>query len=128
MTDHMTAKQFQELNKPEKHGRIPRASKLARTVDGIVFDSGAEAKRYVTLRMMQSGGLISNLELQPKFDCHANGICIGAYFGDFQYQSRTGEIIIEDVKSSHTAKDALYRWKKKHVEAEYGIRIRECVK
>ena len=73
----MTAKQFQELSKPEKHGRIFRASKMARTVDGIVFDSLAEARRWVTLRMLQSGGVISNLERQPKFDCHANGVRIG---------------------------------------------------
>ena len=77
MADHMTAKQFQELSKPEKHGRIFRASKMARTVDGIVFDSLAESRRWVTLRMLQSGGVISNLEGQPKFDCHANGVRIG---------------------------------------------------
>ena len=51
----------------------------------------------------------------------ARGQVIGRYRADFAYQTTDGTII-EDVKGVRTA---LYTWKKKHVEAEYGVRIVE---
>ena len=37
-------------------------------VDGIKFDSKREAQRYQELKLLEKGGVISNLELQPKFE------------------------------------------------------------
>lgn len=127
MTETLTAKQFQELSKKEKHGRIPRASKDRRTVNGIVFDSLKEAKRWEFLRFREIAGTIRNLERQPKFDLHVNGVRIGSYSADFGYLSNTGQMVVEDVKSPHTRKEPMYRWKIKHLKAEYGIDVLEVV-
>lgn len=37
-------------------------------VNGIKFDSKAEAKRYVELKIMEDTGHIKELKLQPKFE------------------------------------------------------------
>lgn len=103
-------------------------------VHGRRFDSQAEAKRYQQLLLQGVWlGQIRNLELQPSFPLHgANGEQIGVYRADFRYENRvlaryfnddpTWVDVVEDVKGVRTA---LYRWKKKHFEAEYGITIRE---
>jgi hypothetical protein len=36
-------------------------------VDGIRFDSVKEARRYNELKLLERGGEIKNLELQPRF-------------------------------------------------------------
>jgi hypothetical protein len=51
-------------------------------------------------------------------------VLIGYCCADFRYCRRDGEIVVEDVKSEPT-KTPLYRWKKKHVEAQYRITVRE---
>ena len=128
MTEHLTAAQFRELNKAEKHGRIPRSSKAKRTVGGIVFDSMAEAKRYVLLQDMQRAGVISHLTLQPKYQLLVDGSLVGHYVADFEYLNATGQLIVEDVKSSFTRKDPLYRRNRKHMMAQYGIEVQEVVR
>lgn len=123
----LTSAQYRELTKKERHGRIPRASKERRTVDGITFDSLKEAKRYQTLKFSQIAGTISRLECQVPYALHVNGVQIGCYIADFEYLNATGRLIVEDIKSPHTAKDPLYRWKIKHLAAEYGIEITEVI-
>jgi len=105
------------------------------TVDGITFASKAEARRYRELKMLEKAGQISDLQLQPKYRLLAASTtgtirgalrelpCVGHYIADFAYyDERIGQRIIEDVKG---VKTALYRWKKKHTEAQYGITITE---
>ena len=127
MTETLSAKQYREINKAEKHGRIPRVSKARRTVNGIVFDSKKEADRWQALRFKEIAGTISRLQRQPKFDLNVNGVLIGAYIADFEYLTATGELVIEDVKSAHTRKDPVYRLKAKLVKAIYGITVKEYV-
>lgn len=93
-------------------------------VDGIRFDSQAEAIRYAELMLLAHAGEISALELQPVFVLHASGTRIGTYRADFQYADRAGQRVVEDVKSPAT-KTPLYRWKVKHLLAEHGIRVTE---
>ena len=99
------------------------------TVDGIVFDSAKEAKRYGELKVLEKAGEIGDLVTQPIFQLWAHtGVVddapatIGVYRADFAYVTKLGADVVEDVKGFKTA---LYRWKKKHVEAQYGIQIRE---
>lgn len=108
-----------------KYGATPT------TVDGIRFDSAKEAKRYGELKLLWELSLITDLELQPEFvlwahpngETHAGaGIPVGKYRADFRYYTPDGEIVIEDVKGMRTP---LYRLKKRIVEAQYGIKIRE---
>lgn len=121
----------------QKYGAMPTV------IDGIRFASKAEARRYGELRMLEKAGEISELELQPKFELKAQlttGTVIGAakaltgqypvighYIGDFRYRDKFGNQIVEDVKSPAT-RTALYRWKCKHVMAQYGITIVEIMK
>lgn len=109
---------------PARHGR-PRRTKygaVRTTVDNIVFASKKEAKRYSELKLLEKAQVITQLFLQPRFDLYVHGVKIGSYVADFGYFSCKGATIIEDVKGMKTP---LYRWKKKHVEAQYGIQIRE---
>jgi len=115
-------------------------------VDGIRFASQREANRYGELKLLERAGKIRDLTLQPAFALHVryagppNYINehsgaplwtrapvlpaeqqIGIYRADFAYATDDGTVI-EDSKGFRTP---LYRWKKKHVEAEYGVRIVE---
>jgi hypothetical protein len=112
---------------PEQDGykmKPPKRSKYGnkRTLyDGIWFDSGAEAERYKTLKLWQSAGIITNLELQPQYPCVINGKKCFLYKADFRY-TRDGKQVIEDVKGMRTD---VYIVKKKVIEALFGIEIME---
>lgn len=101
--------------------RLPKYHNQPVQQDGMEFDSKLEAKRYRELKLLQKSGSISRLEFHRHWDLHVNNINIGYYEADFTYQEN-GKTVIEDTKG---VKTALYRWKKKHVLAEYGIEIRE---
>lgn len=118
--------------------RHPNASSLTRTsvyprpavskyrnkrcvVNGIEFHSLAEARRYAELLNLLEGGSISNLELQPCFPMIVDGIVIATYKADFAYFI-DGKRVIEDVKGFKTP---TYRLKKRHVEAQYKVKIVE---
>jgi len=85
-------------------------------VDGIVFDSSREAKRYIELKLLQRGGAISGLELQPVFVLQEpfehGGIKYRAikYIADFQYieQNKT---VVEDSKGYSKIKEYLIKKK-----------------
>jgi hypothetical protein len=95
-------------------------------VDGITFASKKEAKRYGELKLLERGGRILGLELQPAFDLRAKGGGkVGVYRADFAYHEKVvggTRWVVEDVKGFKTP---VYRLKKKHLEAQYGIQITE---
>lgn len=73
------------------------------TVDGIEFDSKAEAKRWGELRLMERAGQITNLERQVRYDLEVNGVRIGFYKADFRYWDKAAnQQIVEDVKGMRT--------------------------
>jgi dsDNA-binding SOS-regulon protein len=92
-------------------------------IDGIRFASKKEAKRYAELKMLETAGVIQGLCLQPEYVLYAGDgdTKLGVYRADFEY-AENGQHIVEDVKGFKTP---LYRWKKRHVEAQYGIEVRE---
>ena len=100
-------------------------------IDGIKFDSKKESVRYIELKMLERGGVIRDLELQPRFDVTINGHRICYYKADFRYfDIEKGREVVEDVKPSgkfykKTPAWAMYRLKKKLVEALYPIKIVE---
>jgi hypothetical protein len=106
-------------------GKVPRSKfgAVKTTVDGITFDSKKEAGRYATLRMLEKGGLISHLELQPRYECIVNGVLVCVYRGDFKYTDELGTVV-EDVKSEAT-KTPVYRLKAKLMVACHGVVIFE---
>lgn len=114
-----------------RQGRRSKYAAVPTTVDGIRFHSAKEARRYGELKLLEKAGKIHLLELQPEFELSAKrGGSLGVYRADFRYCECAGgsancgwiDLVVEDVKGFKTP---LYRWKKKHVEAQYGITIRE---
>jgi hypothetical protein len=91
-------------------------------IDGITFDSKAEAKRYADLRLLERGGQISDLKMQPEFPFRLNGGLIFTYRADFSYRQGVC-LVIEDVKGFDTPVSKL---KRKIIEADSGLTIR-CV-
>lgn len=71
-------------------------------LDGIVFASAAEAKRYSELKLLERAGEISGLELQPRYQLVVKGHKVCTYVGDFRYLDKTGAPVTEDVKGVAT--------------------------
>ena len=111
---------------------------------GIAFDSKKEMQRYLVLKEAQDKGIISDLELQPKWElipkitetyvkhlktkdkvCERTAQLPIAYTADFGYV-KDGERIIEDVKISPKMLPKEFVLKVKMMRAIHGIKIR-CV-
>lgn len=100
-------------------------------VDGITFDSKSEAKRYQELKLLERGGAIQNLSLQPRFllqegfydEWEDKKVRAIEYVADFQYDEN-GITIVEDVKGMKTSDYKIkrklfikkYQSKYKHIE------------
>jgi hypothetical protein len=71
-------------------------------IDGIRFDSKAEAKRYQELELLQRSRGIHDLKRQVTFALYGkNGSPICKYRGDFMY-SENDKVVVEDVKGMET--------------------------
>ena len=115
-------------------------------VDGLVFDSKREAKRYKALRDLEMFGFIRDLKRQVTFELipvqrekstrvYTKGRKKGqpiegkiiekavTYIADFTYiDSSTGKMVVEDAKGMRTRD---YILKRKMLLYFHGIRIRE---
>jgi hypothetical protein len=93
-------------------------------IDGIRFPSKGEAKRWGELQLLQRAGQITELERQRRFKLNAEGgQKVGEYVADFCYRERpTMKFVVEDYKGFPTP---LYLWKRRHFEAQYGVKITE---
>jgi len=99
------------------------------SVNGITFDSKHEAHRYIELMYMERAKLISDLQLQVRFELipnqYKNGKLIerrAEYVADFVYCDACGDTVVEDAKGCRTD---VYRLKKKLMLEKYGIEIQE---
>jgi len=115
------------VDKLKNKNRFMVAPVVERTMDGIVFASKKEMKRYAELKLLQRAGEVSDLELQPEFRVSINGNHYCTYTADFAYTQKD-ERIVEELKSTGTAKDAAYRLRKKAAELFYGIKIKVIIK
>lgn len=110
-------------------------------IDGIVFDSKREAKRYGELLLLEKAGAITNLQRQVKYvliPAQREPDTVGArggihkgktiekecvYYADFVYFDREKqEVIVEDTKGMRTTE---YVIKRKLMLYRHGIRITE---
>lgn len=103
------------------------------------FASKKEARRYDELKARLLAGDITDLECQPEWVMHTRTpegelIKVGRFKADFRYRElimrmSSGEpmyvVRVEEVKGGKATKTTAYQLRKKHVEAEYGITIRE---
>jgi uncharacterized protein YigE (DUF2233 family) len=97
-------------------------------LDGYLFDSKKEAARWQELRLLEKGGIITDLIPHPCYGLHAvtpsgDKLQIGTYKPDFQYRE-AGVMRIEDVKVGVTKTEA-YQLRKRIFEAEYGLLVVE---
>lgn len=111
-------------------------------IDGIKFDSQKEGDRYVFLRGCEEQGVITNLELQPKFELIPSvkeeyivhlktkdkvktrtlQLAIN-YKADFRYK-KNGEEVVEDVKASPKMLTKEFELKAKLFFWRFGKRVR----
>ncbi|MGR9130795.1 DUF1064 domain-containing protein [Rhizobium leguminosarum] len=133
MTVNLTRQEARALLTKPKRAKYGNRKVM---IDGILFDSVKEGKRWQELRLLEKAGEISHLERQPKFYLYgkdgpvlirSKGYPNGrraAWFGDFAYFcSRRNKRICEDVKVLRTP---IFILKKAVVEACYpGLEIVE---
>ena len=123
-------------------------------VDGIEFDSQAEARRYGQLLLLQQAGEISDLKIQKAYELipsyyeyvptgkiYSRGARKGqqeykrvtversvVYIADFEYKTKDGRTVVEDVKGYRDPNSATYAkfvLKRKMMLYRYGIRVKE---
>lgn len=100
-------------------------------IDGHVFASKAEARRYAQLKELERIGEIDSLELQPRYEL-APGVKFSdasratpalRYVGDFRYRDHLGRLVVEDVKGGPVTEG--FRIKKHLMLAIHGIEVKE---
>ena len=113
-------------------------------IDGHTFDSKKESNRYLELKLLERGKVISDLRTQVEFELLPNQYATEERYGkngrrlkdkeillerkccyvaDFVYtDNRTGETVVEDTKGFKTAD---YILKKKMLLYFHGIHIVE---
>ena len=134
----MNARQLWEAElKKGKKGSTRGNQKI--TVDGVMYDSTKEYKRYLELIVLERAGVISDLRRQVKYVLiptqrepdtigPRGGIKKGkliekecSYYADFVYKEN-GKEIVEDCKGFREEK---YLIKRKLMLYIHGIRIKE---
>ena len=126
----------------------PRRSKYNNNktiVDGIRFDSEAEANRWCELKLLQRAGKIAGLDRQVKYELipeyrepdrigpkggRKKGKIISSkkvYIADFvYYDSSTGELVVEDVKGYRGGEAyKVFQLKKALMYDRYKILVKE---
>lgn len=102
-------------------GRRAKFGNKKTVVDGITFDSKAEATRYSTLKVLEKANIVADLRLQVPYELTVNGLKVCRYIADFVY-TMDGKEIVEDVKGMRTPE---YKLKRKLMLAVFGIEIQE---
>ena len=93
-------------------------------VGPFTFQSKAEARRYDELKWLEVGGQISELRVHPPFLLYY-GKLKRRYISDFSYvDKKTGELVVEDVKSKPTRTQLFIRNKAMMLE-QHNIDVQE---
>lgn len=97
--------------------------------DGVRFGSQRELKRYNNLKLLQDAGSVSLLGIHPRYDLHVNGVKLGFIELDFEYLDLVTQCMVyedvKDPKKNSSTRTPIYKWKRLHLAAEYGIQISE---
>lgn len=126
--NYMSREEFIALGEKVDKKRKYRSKKTE--IDGIIFDSKREAKRYTELRMLEEAGEIKDIQRQVSYTLipsqkDENGKVIERackYVADFVYETKDGQTVVEDTKGIRTT---AYIIKRKLMLERYGVRITE---
>jgi hypothetical protein len=98
MTQRISVEEYRSrLAAGSKRSRKSKHNNCKVECDGYTFDSKAEMRRYLDLRILQRAGKIRDLVLQPSYS-----IDTGIYTADFRYVDASGVVHVEDVKGMRT--------------------------
>ncbi|MBN9028885.1 MAG: hypothetical protein BGO05_18595 [Rhizobiales bacterium 63-7] len=123
MTIHLSAKHGAAFA-PGKSKRNKYGSEKT-LLDGILFDSKAEANFYAALKQRAKGGEVTDIELQRQYDLIVHGVLVARYRADFVFFDRIAcARRVVDVKGVVTRDFAI---KRKLMKACHGIKV-EVVK
>lgn len=110
----------------QSRNRYPVAPVDRRTMDGIVYASEKQMKRFAGLQMLERDGEISNLRREVEYQLIVNGMLVCRYFADAVYtDTHTQKEIVEDTKGSKETTTELFKLKKKLMMACHGINVIE---
>lgn len=119
----LTAQEAREILARPKQARSKYRAVGCYSQDGLWFGSKHERNRYEALRRELQAGDIESLVLQPRYDLHVDGTTVGFLKLDFRYvrvRPQALGVVVEDAKGMDLP---LSRWKRKHFEAEYKIKV-----
>ncbi len=133
-TGHITAAEFRKTRPDLKPRRLKGTGKQAwvrrspaadRTIEGITFDSKAEAYRYLELRGMKARGEIDGFLRQPVLDLA--GCVYRPDFMTWHADPVTGAAVhvFEEIKGRGTHPEVLRRFRRNQTQTEriYGIPV-----
>jgi len=93
---------------------------VATVIDGHRFASKLEGTRYLQLKMLKAGGMVTEFYCQQTFTLEVNGLHICRYIADFEVHWSDGRVTIEDTKGVETPD---FKIKKKLMLAIHGIEV-----
>lgn len=102
--------------------RRNKYSNVRTVIDGITFDSKAEARHYCVLKAMENSGLIKMFTRQVRFIIATVGKRTRSYIADFVITLNDNTVEVHDVKGFKTP---VYQLKKFLMEEKHGIKIIE---
>ena len=113
-------KAYKDLYQEDKKKKQSKYKNKKIEIDGHLFDSKKEGKRYQELKLQQHCGFIKGLELQPKFmlqegfrhKSFKRKQTSIKFTPDFRYE-KDGELWIEDVKGGKATKTEAYNIRKR---------------
>lgn len=89
------------------------------------FGSHKEHRTFVNHVFLQKAGKIKRLEAHPRYELHVNGVTVGHYTADLQYQdSDTNQFHIKDAKGQENSRfNAEARLRMRIAEALYSFKV-----
>lgn len=124
MSEQISREEFKAIQAKPKRSKY---GAVRCELDGINFASQRERDCYARLKLREKLGEIANLTLQKRYPLHAYPSAdeVGVYVADFAFREKGKGYSHWRVLDAKGFKTPLYRWKKKHMKAEYGIEIEE---
>jgi len=119
----MTAKQYRQMNRKRRNKYGNRKVEI----DGLTFDSKAEALYYSELKLREKAGEILFFRTQPRyrlldsFEKHGKRHRAIDYIADFEIHHRDGSIEVVDVKGAPLTQ--VFRIKEKLFNHKYPHKL-----